>query len=105
MLKQMTKQDAIEALEFFRNDYTREGSEICQAIGIAIDTLKQSMVESEQRHGQWMLLPNKTAPSKIFRCSEYGSVSEHKYYSANGYYSFCKDCGADMREVSKDAND
>ena len=41
MPEQMTKQDAIETLEIFRNDYTREGSEICRAIDIAIDALKQ----------------------------------------------------------------
>lgn len=61
----------------------------------AIDA--QPTVEVEPvRHGRWMLLPNRTAPSKLFRCSECGNVTEHKHFSQNGYYPFCKDCGAKM---------
>lgn len=56
-------------------------------------------IEAEPvKHGRWMLLPNRTAPSKLFRCSECGNVTEHEYFSRNGYYPFCKDCGARMDE-------
>ena len=54
-------------------------------------------IEAEPvRHGRWILLPNRTAPSKLFRCSECENVTEHKHFSRNGYYSYCKDCGARM---------
>lgn len=45
MPEQMTKQDAIETLEIFMNDYTREDSAICRAIDIAIDALRQPTIE------------------------------------------------------------
>lgn len=45
MQEQMTKQDAIETLEIFRNDYTREGSAMCRAINIALDALRQPAIE------------------------------------------------------------
>ena len=65
---------------------------------LAIETVKcQPTIEAAPvRHGRWLLLPNRTAPSKLFRCSECGNVTEHKYFSRNGYYYFCKDCGAIM---------
>ena len=65
---------------------------------LAIETVKgQPTIEAEPvRHGRWLLLPNRTAPSKLFRCSECGGGTEHKYFSRNGYYPFCKDCGAKM---------
>jgi hypothetical protein len=60
-----------------------------------VDT--QSTVEAEPvRHGRWLLKPHEHAPAKEFICSECGNVSEHKYYSESGYYSYCKDCGAKM---------
>lgn len=52
MPEQMTKQDAIETLEIFRNDYTREGSAMCRAIGIALDALRQPTIEPEVRRGK-----------------------------------------------------
>jgi hypothetical protein len=58
----------------------------------AIETVEVAPV----RHGRWVLLPNRTAPSKLFKCSECGNVTEHEYFSRNGYYPFCKDCGAKM---------
>lgn len=48
------------------------------------------------KHGRWLLPPNKTAPSKIFQCSECKNITEHQYYSDSGYYNYCKDCGAKM---------
>lgn len=45
MPEQMTKQDAIETLEIFRNDYTREGSAMCRAIDIALDALRQPTIK------------------------------------------------------------
>ena len=42
MKEQMTKQDAIETLKIFRNDYIREDSAMCRAISIALDALRQS---------------------------------------------------------------
>lgn len=61
-----------------------------------IDMLESKVEAAPVRHGRWLLLPNRTAPSKLFRCSECGNVTEHKYFSRNGYYYFCKDCGAKM---------
>lgn len=47
MPEAMTTQDAIETLEIFRNDYTREGSDLCRAIDIAIDELRQHTTSLE----------------------------------------------------------
>ena len=59
MPEQMTKQDAIETLEIFRNDYTREGSVMCRAIDIALDALRQPTIEAEPvRHGRWIKQEN-----------------------------------------------
>lgn len=67
MPEQMTKQDAIETLEIFRNDYTREDSAICRAINIAIDALRQPTIEPEVRHGHWEDIPGMN--NTVF-CSE-----------------------------------
>lgn len=89
MLKQMTKQQAIERLEIFRrNGYLVEGSQICKAIDMAIDALKQSMTESEQRHGQWIECCNELN-KKCSCCDEvYGTIYENE--------PFCPNCGARM---------
>ena len=57
----------------------------------------QPTVEAEPiRYGHWVLLPKKTAPSKIWKCSECNNITVHEYFSQNGYYAYCKDCGARM---------
>lgn len=48
------------------------------------------------KNGKWLLLKGHSAPDKVFQCSICKNISEHKYYSKNGYYSYCKDCGAEM---------
>ena len=65
MPEQMTKQDAIETLEIFRNDYTREDSAICRAIDIAIDALRQHTIEPEVR-----LIDANALHAKIYEDSE-----------------------------------
>ena len=65
MPEQMTKQFAIETLEIFRNDYTREGSAICRAIDIAIDALRQHTIEPEVR-----LIDANALHAKIYEDSE-----------------------------------
>jgi hypothetical protein len=62
----MTKQSAIETLEIFRNDYTREGSAICRAIDIAIDALRQHTIEPEVR-----LIDANALHAKIYEDSEH----------------------------------
>ena len=77
-------------------DYTgQSGAELIEFIRDIISEMP-SIDAEPVRHGRWVLLPNRTAPSKLFRCSECGNVTEHKQFSRNGYYSFCKDCGAKM---------
>jgi Zn finger protein HypA/HybF involved in hydrogenase expression len=61
----MTKQSAIETLEIFRNDYTREGSAICRAIDIAIDALRQHTIDPEVR-----LIDANALHAKIYEDSE-----------------------------------
>lgn len=100
MPEQMTKQDAIETLEIFRNDYTREGSGMCQAIDIAIDALRQSTIEAEPvRHGQWIELPKAlNADENPCKCSVCGHcLSFYNHYPKS---KFCPNCGARM-EVQK----
>lgn len=63
-------------------------------VGLAAEMMPT--IEPEVRHGRWLLLPNRTAPSKIFQCSECGNVTVHEHFSQNGYYAYCKDCGAKM---------
>lgn len=91
MLKQMPKQQAIERLESFRrNGYLLEGSQICKAIDMAIDALKQSMVESEKQHGRWIECCNEL--NKKCSCCDkvYGTIYKEE--------PFCPNCGARMNE-------
>jgi len=98
MPEQMTKQDAIETLEVFRNDYMREGSAICRAINIAIDALRQSTIEPEVRHWRWIPKDSKTA-----KCPCCGWWQHAKTYylpddiaAFSKCYRFCTSCGARM---------
>jgi hypothetical protein len=86
MPEQMTKQDAIETLEIFRNDYTREDSAICRAINIAIDALRQHTIEPEVRHGRWENIPGMN--NTVF-CSECGAAAD-KYLAKR--YKGCPFC-------------
>lgn len=65
MQEQMTNQDAIETLEIFRNDYTREGSAMCRAIDIAIDALRQPTIEPEVR-----LIPKEVSATDLDKLTE-----------------------------------
>lgn len=72
MAEQMNKQDAIEMLEIFRNDYTREGSAICRAIDIAIDALRQHTIEPEEStiKSEVRLIDANALHAKIYEDSE-----------------------------------
>ena len=100
MPEQMTKQDAIETLEIFRNDYTREGSAMCRAIDIAMDALRQ---QPEVRHGEWIIKPHGSYRKMRAFCSACGKHSGIGGIESNQRKPFCPNCGADMREVSEDA--
>lgn len=98
MSEQMTKQDAIETLEIFRNDYIREDSAICRAINIAIDALRQSTVGQEVRHGRWILCENQHGVDNdnnnyAYFCSQCHYQDVHSKYAK---VNFCWNCGADM---------
>lgn len=94
----MTKQDAIETLEIFRNDYTRECSAICRAIDIAIDAMRQPTIEADPvRHGRWIV---HTTWHGMFGLI-HSECSECKF-DKNGDLStwkFCPNCGRDMRAI------
>jgi hypothetical protein len=94
MPEQMTKQDAIETLEIFRNDYTREDSAICRAIDIAIDALRQPTIEPEVRHGHWVFREEATPeylPWDMW-CSCCGGYHDSDDYNDR----YCSICGAKM---------
>lgn len=90
----MTKQDAIETLENFRNGYTREDSAICRAIDIAIGALRQPTIKPEVRHGRWI---EETEPDEngnvISMCSRCCHTDEH---GVNIKIPYCWYCGASM---------
>lgn len=103
MPESMTEQEAIETLEIFRNDYTREDSVICLAINIAIDALRHQAVESEVPHGRWI---QKESPNgRSFNCSECGhefTVPCSEMIDPRDYVcyldDYCGKCGAYMIE-------
>jgi len=88
----MIKQDAIETLEIFRNDYTREGSAIYRAIDIAIDALRQPTIEAEPvRRGRWI------DKGEYAICTECGGHSGTQYDGLEPIAlmsQFCPNCGA-----------
>jgi hypothetical protein len=96
MQKQMTEQEAIETLELFRDDYTREDSAICQAIDIAIDALKQTTIEPEVRHGRWIWFESEGTFIHLRKCSECGDIK------AQAETNFCPNCGARMDLIETD---
>lgn len=99
MQKQMTKQDAIETLEIFRDDYTREDSAICQAIDIAIDALKQTTIAPEVRNGRWIALEGWFNKS-IVKCSVCGNTLNMDGVNAGrGDANYCPNCGSMNSEV------
>lgn len=107
MSEQMTKQSAIETLEIFRNDYTREGSAICRAINIAIDALRQSTIEPEVRHGEWheCWCTDTVCASICTCCGKATTQARHivgQELMTNVRYPLCPNCGADMRKESAD---
>ena len=98
MPEQMTKQDAIETLEIFRNDYTREDSAICRAINIAIEVLRNKTIEPEVRHGRWIPTEYDSYADGApvwdkWECSE--CCHEHEG-EEDTLTAFCPDCGAKM---------
>lgn len=94
MQKQMTNQEAIETLEIFRDDYTREDSAICQSIDISIDSLKHPTIEPEVRHGSWI---EETEPDEngnvIAMCNQCYHTGEH---GVNMKIPYCWYCGSRM---------
>ena len=101
MTESMTEQEAIETLEIFRNDYTREDSAICRAINIAIDELRHQTVESEVSNGRW--IQQESPNGRRFNCSECGhefTVHCSEMIDPRDYVcyldDYCGKCGAYM---------
>lgn len=102
MQKQMTNQEAIETLEIFRDDYTREDSAICQAINIAIDVLKHPTIELEQRHGRWKCIceyEEFNEEMADYLCEICGHVISRL---KNQKPEFCEECGTRMDLIDTD---
>lgn len=88
MSEQMTKQEVIETLETFKNDYTRENSAICRAIDFAVNALRRHTLESEVPHGHWIECCNEL-DKKCSCCNKvHGTIYEKE--------PFCPNCGAVM---------
>ena len=97
MPESMDKQEAIETLEIFRNDYTREDSAICRAIDIAIDALRNQIVETEERHGQWVPVTNDDFGfASKFKCTYCGDIVRLSVPITKCNYKYCKNCGTRM---------
>ena len=96
MAELIDKTRLIETFEYLIEKSLLLDTAVC--FTLSIEAVKeQPIIEAEPvRHCRWLLKPHEHAPAKEFICSECGNVSEHKYYSESGYYSYCKDCGAKM---------
>ena len=97
MKEQMTKQDAIETLKIFRNDYIREDSAMCRAISIALDALRQSKVEAEPvRQGRWAYGYNSESCMLCHFCTACGKEAYWDTDYGQQLFEFCPNCGARM---------
>lgn len=98
MPEPMTKQEAIETLEIFRNDYIREDSDICRAIDIAIGALRNQTIESEVRHGRWILCKDQyNVDNDNGNYAYYCSCCKHQdVHAESAKVSFCWNCGTQM---------
>jgi len=101
MPEPMTRQEAIETLEAFRNDYVREGSAVCRAIGIAIDALSQTTTRESAKQGRWVVNDRNPNYADCTNCglSEWLGANNSRRYAETllpGFKKFCPNCGARM---------
>lgn len=101
MPEPMTKQDAIETLEIFRNDYVREGSAVCRAIDTAIVALRQTTTSESAKQGRWVVNDRNPNYADCTNCglSEWLGANNSRRYAEtllSGFKKFCPNCGARM---------
>ena len=90
----MTRKEAIEILKRNKptSDPRRCGTELCEAVDMAIEALQ----EPERKKGQWIIL-NSNEDSAVCKCSVCGE--DFVFYDGEFFPNYCGDCGSDMREV------
>ena len=91
---QVSRMDRKEAIEILKrnkptSDPRRCGTELCEAVGIAIEALR----ESERKKGKW-LSELKEDGDSLLRCSICNYPVSYFWSRTN----FCPECGADLKE-------
>ena len=88
----MTRKEAIEILKRNKptSDPRRCGTELCEAVDMAIEALQ----EPERKKGQWIIL-NSNEDSAVCKCSVCGE--DFVFYEGEYFPNYCGDCGSDMR--------
>ena len=92
----MDRKEAIEVLKKNKptSDPRRCGIELCEAVDMAIEALK----EPERKKGQWIILSS-NEDSAVCKCSVCGE--DFIFYNGEFFPNYCGDCGSDMRGEEK----
>ena len=88
----MDRKEAIEILKRNKptSDPRRCGTELCEAVDMAIEALQ----EPERKKGQWIILSS-NEDSAVCKCSVCGE--DFIFYNGEFFPNYCGDCGSDMR--------
>ena len=88
----MDRKEAIEILKRNKptSDPRRCGTELCEAVDIAIAALQ----EPERKKGHWIILSS-NEDSTVCKCSVCGE--DFVFYEGEYFPNYCGDCGSDMR--------
>ena len=95
IIKQVSRMDRKEAIEILKrnkptSDPRRCGTELCEAVDMAIEALK----EPERKKGQWIILSS-NEDSAVCKCSVCGE--DFIFYNGKFFPNYCGYCGSDVR--------